>query len=244
MNVYKAAGWIRSDDRKHEPWKAGFTPSQLMDRNASGSSMIGQLADLYNSSTESDWGVSMREAHFSYPELRRHRVSASWDAVVIELTADRLLDIQAPLRITADKLDFIKQAFDISLSNLAKILRTSRPSLYAWFEGEEPRDASVRRIQEINEYAELWKGLNQFHFSPGPLFRQEQGSSPSMLDRLAREELDRVEVESGFRSLVELMQRRKERMDRAKQRAAKSATSENAATRARHSLTSSIGSSD
>lgn len=244
MDSYKAMDWIHADDRKHEPWRAGFTPSELMDRNASGSSLMGQLADLYNSSTESGWTVSKRDGYFLHPELKQQPVARNWNTVVIQLVADPMEAIHAPLMTTADKLDLIKAAFDISLSNFAKILRISRPSLYSWLEGEEPREASVQRIEQISEYARRWNELNQFHFSPAPLFRQKLGDTPSMLERLMREELDQGEIEEGLKAVLELMQRRRDRMDRSKQRTDNSTTSERELTRNRHSLTGSTGSSD
>jgi hypothetical protein len=51
--------------------------------------------------------------------------------------------------------------------------------------------------------------------------KQKLGDGPSMLDRLSREELNMAEIRSGMDSLLALMNKQRERMDRAKARSAK-----------------------
>ena len=236
--------WVRSDDPEYKQWKDGFTPSQLMDRNASGSSAIGQLADLYSTHSNADWVVSQCDTFINPGKLHREKVSSDWEAVVIQIVVDETATEKEQLRTTAEKLDYIKDSFGISLSHLAKILRTSRPSLYSWLNGEEPREGTVRRIQQINEYAERWAKLNQYHFSPGPLFRQPLGKGPSMLERLMRDELNMAEIDAGISAMLELMQRRRERMDRSKQKTQGSSVSEKESAQNRHALTKTVGTID
>lgn len=242
MSDWKPTRWANNDRDAKKLWSAGYTPSELLDQNASGSSYSGQFADLSATNTYADWAISTEEAQRSPIKLLHNILASGWVTVEIQNPDEEHALEKIQLRTTAEKLEIIKDIFGISLSQLAKILRTSRPSIYSWLEGEEPREATEQRIREIYGYAEHWREINQYHFSPAPLFRQPLGNSLSMLDRLTKANLNDEEIENGLTSILELMQRRRERMDRSKHKTKNSSLSESEVMQHRHNLTQTIGS--
>jgi len=242
MNDWKPTSWENNHENDRKLWSAGYTPSELLDQNASGSSYSGQLADLSATNTNADWAISSEEAQRSPIKLLHNRLVSGWVTVEIQNPDEEHTLEKTQLRTTAEKLETIKDIFGISLSQLAKILRTSRPSIYSWLEGEEPREATEQRIRQVYRFAEYWREINQYHFSPAPLFRQPLGNSLSMLDRLTKEALNDEEIETGLTSILELMQRRRERMDRSKHKTKNSSLSESEIVQHRHNLTQAIGS--
>ena len=132
----------------------------------------------------------------------------------------------------------------VSISHLAKILKTSRPSIYSWLDGEEPRAKSIKRIQQLCEITEQWKKKNRYHFTPGTLLLQPIGKSLSMLELLERDELKLGEIESGFDSLLELMHRRRKRMNRSKEKTKNSVICKDDKDKTRREFTHTTGSAD
>ncbi len=239
----KEKTWVR-EEVEYRPWLCGFQPADLIDCNASGSSSRGQLADLINTNTAAEWPVNRRRAAIVPFQLRYAEINAGWESVYIVLTEEDASEGKEVIRITAEKIEHTRDVFGISVSHLAKILRTSRPTVYSWLEGEEPREQSMRRIQRIYEFADHWAAMNPYHFSPGPLLRQPLGKAPSLIERLEREDLNQDDIETGFSDLLQLMWRRRERMDRSKRRTEESSVSAADKDRNRRELAPSVGSSD
>jgi hypothetical protein len=240
MENQSSSSWVRDNEDSYQSWKAGYTPSQLLDLNASGSSGIGQLADLYSTSANADWHVSAIDAVIHPVNIHRKLIASVWETASIQPT-EELVVKEEQIRTTAEKLDFIKDSFGITLSQLSKILRTTRPSVYSWLEGEEPRETTSMRIQQINECAEYWGRINHFHYPPGPLFRQPLGKESSVLDRFMKEELNMEEIEAGLKIMMELMIRRRERIDRSKEKAQNTVMDQKEIDENRHALTRTTG---
>lgn len=162
---------------------------------------------------------SLYDAAFS--DLRNHlshsRIFGDW--IVLHLNSQGETEQLSPFTV-GEKLDRIRNAFGISMSALAEILRSSRASVYNWYE-IEPRSADIiQRIESLYEIAQQWPAMNPYHYTPGKLMKQKLGDGPSMLERLGRDALDRDEIQAGLVSLLALMQKQRERMDRAKASAA------------------------
>ena len=120
-----------------------------------------------------------------------------------------------------EKLDRIRDAFGLSMSALADVLRASRASVYNWYETAPRSEHILQRIETLLGIAQSWQEMNPYHYPPGKLIKQRLGDGPSMLERLGREELDMGEIQSGMDDLCALMQKQRERMDEAKARAAR-----------------------
>ncbi len=142
----------------------------------------------------------------------------AWPVIILSSEVEA---IDAPPTI-AEKLNGIREAFGLSMAALADILKVSRASVYNWFE-DEPRSASIiQRIETLYETAQEWKVKNPYHYAPGKLMKQKLGDGSGMLERFSREELNMDEIRSGMDSLLVLMNKQRERMDRVKARSAKS----------------------
>ena len=170
----------------------------------------------------------------------RTRVSeyGGWHVYVIDQSDP---EMTPQVLTTKDKLEEIRDIFGLSVSNLAGVLRVSRPSLHAWLKGEEPnRDLCIERIDRIYQIALHWKRKTPFHYSPGRLIRQPLADGPSLLQRMEAEKIDEIDIQDGLDKLIHLMNRQREQMDRAKLRSAKSTLPENEREKTRHQLTKTV----
>lgn len=50
---------------------------------------------------------------------------------------------------THEKLNTVKTRLDLSLTQLAELLNISRKSIYDWYDGEEPSDTILARLEII-----------------------------------------------------------------------------------------------
>lgn len=132
-----------------------------------------------------------------------------------KITEDKL----APATV-AEKLSLIRDAFGLSMSAMSDVLRSSRASVYNWYETEPSGKEVLRRIDDLYEIAQQWNDMNPYHYAPGKLMKQKLADGPSMLERLGQETLDRQTIRLGLEGLLALMRKQRERMDRAKTRSA------------------------
>lgn len=145
-------------------------------------------------------------------------ISGDW--AVIFLASEETAEKISPPTI-AEKLNDIRDAFGLSMAALADILKASRASVYNWFENETPSEGFVRRIETLYGIAQEWETKNPYHYAPGRLMKQKLGDGPSMFERLSHEGLNLDEIRNGINSLLVLMNKQRERMDRAKARSTK-----------------------
>ncbi len=139
-----------------------------------------------------------------------------------------------------EKLDAIRDAFGLSVASLAEILGASRASVYNWLENEPPTERFVQRIDKLYEIAQEWEATNPYHYAPGRLMKQKLGDGPSMHECLCREELSIEEIRKGMASLLILMNKQREKMDRTKVRSAKALAGSESHTEIMERLTGSV----
>lgn len=210
---------------------------KLMDEVGSGGNINARLVAIVGREGEFDSTGSAPQLSISLKSVGY----GEWQVLVLNCLEES--NAIRPVLTTKDKLDEIRDIFGLSISHLANVLITSRPSLHAWLDGSvEPRDQSIRRIDQIHEYAKLWKGKSPHHYSPGRLMRQRLGGGTPMLSILEREHLDDAEIQEGFNKLLQLMERQRSQMDRAKRRSRKTVLPKEEQEKTRHQLTSTIGS--
>ena len=70
--------------------------------------------------------------------------------------SDRNIDTRSP----AEHVASIRDVFEASMSDLAAVLEVSRPTAYAWLEGNEPKPEAITRIQRLSRIADRVKGMN------------------------------------------------------------------------------------
>lgn len=70
--------------------------------------------------------------------------------------SDPNIDTRSPAEHVAN----IRDVFAASMSDLAAVLGVSRPTAYAWLEGNEPKPEAITRIQRLSNIADRVKGMN------------------------------------------------------------------------------------
>jgi len=109
--------------------------------------------------------------------------------VVISFTVDALPMAQLVLLGTTNKmLNAIESAFGNSASDLARMLRVSRPMVYHYREGMEPSLENKRRLETLAGLAHELGGM--VNCPLGALLDVKQPEGRTLLDYLSDEQLD------------------------------------------------------
>lgn len=129
------------------------------------------------------------------------------------------------LRPTPEQLQVISQVLGLSKSELARVMRITRPPLYDWLKGKSaPKDENARRLSTIA------KLMDKIAPEDGPplfsLFVTEplQEGSPSLLECLQQEGLDPVLLERLLLAAREMTTQRDQRLSAFEAEAAPRAT--------------------
>jgi CheY-like chemotaxis protein len=64
----------------------------------------------------------------------------------IEPSIERKADLRSP----TEHITNIRNVLDVNMSDLASILGVTRPTVYAWLAGQEPKEGAVIRIQHLS----------------------------------------------------------------------------------------------
>jgi hypothetical protein len=61
------------------------------------------------------------------------------------------------IRSTAEHIANIRDVFAINMSDLAKVLTATRPTVYSWLDGQEPnKPEMVKHIQQLSRFADVF----------------------------------------------------------------------------------------
>lgn len=74
----------------------------------------------------------------------------------VEPSKAKRVDIRSPAEHVAN----IRDVFAVNMSELASILRITRPTAYAWLTGQEPKGEAVIRIQQLSCAADKFNQAN------------------------------------------------------------------------------------
>lgn len=101
----------------------------------------------------------------------------------------------------------IQERFSISIGELARVLRVSRPTIYAWLEGGARLKPENRaRLARLRNIALSWDSHSRL---PLRDFVQEAPPGmPSLLDLLSAGSLDEAAIHAAFQRLAPLVQAR------------------------------------
>lgn len=244
--------WVTSREENNKIWSSGYTAAELLNKNASSSNPNGQLIDIFTTNTAANWAVSREYPVIEIPRSSK-LFSNVWCGSVIayddQNTSSNVLeevetDTGESVVSIDEKLNHIRSSLDISISILAKILHTSRPSVYAWLNGDIPRDFTMFRIQSIYQIAQYWDNINHYHFGPGSLLRQPIGNTASIIELLSEENLNEDEIKSGLSVVMGIMDRKRQKMDQSINRTQISQKSPSEKAKNRRFLTRTLGSND
>lgn len=68
---------------------------------------------------------------------------------------------QVDMRSPAEHIANIRDVFAVNMSDLASVLGVTRPTVYAWLAGQEPKgEAVIRRIQQLSRAADQFNQAN------------------------------------------------------------------------------------
>jgi transcriptional regulator with XRE-family HTH domain len=76
--------------------------------------------------------------------------------IQVEHSEKKNVDIRSPAEHVAN----IRDVFGVNMSDLAAMLGVTRPTVYAWIEGQEPKPEAVGRIQQLSRAADKFKPAN------------------------------------------------------------------------------------
>lgn len=119
---------------------------------------------------------------------------------------------EGPEALTArEQIDRIQDVFSLTVTDLARVLGVSRPTLYAWLQEEvfTPRDPDVaERLRELYETAAAWD--EQVSGQVGRFLKVPVIGDQSLLELLQQDPWDREAIE---RALSILQQKVTERLE-------------------------------
>lgn len=92
--------------------------------------------------------------------------------------ASQDIDSLAP----AEHVALIRDAFALNMSELAMVLGVSRPTVYAWLDGQEPKPEALQDVQRLSELAEQLQAMKLTRVAK--LVRRPIFNSRSLIDKL------------------------------------------------------------
>ena len=122
---------------------------------------------------------------------------------------------QPPVLSVAERIDAVRQALALSMTQVAEILGVSRPTLYSWRDGSVvPKEIHMQRLRELGAIAEesIMLGIGrmrQLVTTPLPV-------EGSLLSLLQAPHLDRPKINAALLTLSEMEKRSVNRQRRMK----------------------------
>ncbi|WP_199306314.1 hypothetical protein [Coleofasciculus sp. FACHB-T130] len=107
---------------------------------------------------------------------------------------------QIDTRSPAEHVANIRDVFAISMSDLASVLGVTRPTVYAWLAGQEPKGEAVIRIQQLSRAADKFHQANIIRLDK--LVNRPILNGRSLLDILRTDE-DPVEALATIKAIAD-----------------------------------------
>ena len=163
-------------------------------------------------SGSSDYGPLLPHVGSSSLIVDRRSVQR-WPWIDARLTADGSESIPV-----VDQVKELRAALSLNKSQLARIMRVTRPTIYEWYEGKDPNAVNCERIRTLLRV--LKRSVVSGAMPLNARFvRQPMGSAePSLLDLLSEHRLDQERVERALKRARDLgaaaFRKRENREDR------------------------------
>jgi hypothetical protein len=111
---------------------------------------------------------------------------------------------------TQEKLAGIRRYLSLNVSNLAKVLRVGRPTVYSWLRDDLTLRANhARRIDQVYRFARMWRALSN---QPIGEFLVHPGSSgKTIFELLSAKSIDDATIRSTFAEIADAVNRRTRR---------------------------------
>ena len=111
---------------------------------------------------------------------------------------------------TQEKLAGIRHYLSANVTNMAKIFRVGRPTVYSWLRDDPGLRANhARRIDEIYEIARSWRSTSNQPI--GEFMSRPLNSGATLLELLSAKSLDEPAIQSAFIQISEAASRKARR---------------------------------
>jgi len=111
---------------------------------------------------------------------------------------------------TQEKLAGIRHYLSANVTNMAKIFRVGRPTVYSWLRDDPGLRAShARRIDEIYAIARMWRSTSNQPI--GEFMSRPLNSGATLLELLSAKSLDESAIQSAFIQISEAASRKARR---------------------------------
>lgn len=108
----------------------------------------------------------------------------------------------------AEQVLTIQQALSLTLSDLASVLKVSRPTIYKWLRKEAtPHAQNVARIGEIFKAMKRWRTYSDER--PGEHVRSPIVGGESVVDLLSSDQVDINKLDAAFALVCDVMERQR-----------------------------------
>ena len=163
-------------------------------------------------SGSSDYGSLLPHVGSSSLIVDRRSVQR-WPWIDARLTADRFESIPVVVQVKE-----LRAALSLNKSQLARIVRVTRPTIYEWYEGKDPNATNSERIRVLLRVLERNAVSGAMPLN-ARFIRQPVGpAEPSLLDLLSEHRLDQERVARALKRARDLgaaaLRKRENREDR------------------------------
>lgn len=126
--------------------------------------------------------------------VNRVAVSSEYHIVVLEPkkangTLQRAL-------LPNEQIAGIQRYLSLNMSDLSRVLRVARPTVYAWTRGAEPHDINSERISQLYRVSRAWRAIS--NAPVGEYLNARFHTGRSVLELLSQEKLDESAIGELF----------------------------------------------
>ncbi len=101
---------------------------------------------------------------------------------------------------TGERLAALRRYFSLNITDLAKVLRVERPTIYSWLQGNSaPHPGNLKRLEKIYQLSRDWRTLSATPV--GKYVHQPFEDGCSLLDYLSAEEPNEMAIRYAFNSI-------------------------------------------
>jgi transcriptional regulator with XRE-family HTH domain len=112
------------------------------------------------------------------------------------------LTSQSPVALldTRERMAGLRRYLSLNISDLARVLRVERPTVYAWLKGSSaPHPGNLKRLEKIYRLAREWRARSSTPM--GVYVRESIENGCSVLDHLAEENPDEQAIGRAFSAI-------------------------------------------
>lgn len=125
-------------------------------------------------------------------------VGPHFKITVVDENTDKRADLSSIL-LPQEQLAGIQRYFSLNISDLAKVLRVARPTVYSWLRGVQPQGQHSARLNQLYRVARSWRSLSS---SPvGEYLSAPLGDNSSLMSYLSTETLDEAAIQETLSNI-------------------------------------------